>query len=121
MKYEVFTSSIKKTKTMSKQITLILMLALTTGLFANNNNENKAKLAVVKGKVLDQQESLTGVKIMVDNVPTTVYTDFDGNFILTNLTQGKHTISFSMVAYESKVIEIDLTESQNIEVKLDSK
>ncbi len=96
------------------------MLVLTTGLFANNN-ENKAKLSVVKGKVLDQQESLTGVKIMVDNVPTTVYTDFDGNFILTNLTQGKHTISFSMVAYENKVIEIDLTESQNIEVKLDSK
>lgn len=103
-----------------KQLILILALALTTGLVANNN-EGKAKLAVVKGKVLDQQESLTGVKIMVDNIPTTVYTDFDGNFILTNLTQGKHTISFSMVAYENKVIEIDLTESQNIEVKLDSK
>ncbi|MBI2279747.1 MAG: carboxypeptidase-like regulatory domain-containing protein [Bacteroidetes bacterium] len=103
-----------------KQLILILALALTTGLVANNN-EGKAKLAVVKGKVLDNQESLTGVKVMVDNVPTTVYTDFDGNFFINNLTIGKHTLSFSLVAYESKVIEIDVTASQNIEVKLDSK
>lgn len=103
-----------------KQISLILMLVLTVGLFANNN-ETIIKKAVVKGKVLDNHESLTGVKIMVDNIPTTVYTDFEGNFMLNNLTQGKHTFSFSMVAYENKIIEIDLTESQNIEVKLDSK
>ncbi len=103
-----------------RNILLVVVLGISATMFANNN-ETILKKAVVKGKVLDNHESLTGVKIMVDNIPTTVYTDFEGNFMLNNLTQGKHTFSFSMVAYENKIIEIDLTESQNIEVKLDSK
>lgn len=103
-----------------RNILLVVVLGISATMFANNN-ETILKKAVVKGKVLDNHESLTGVKIMVDNIPTTVYTDFEGNFLLNNLTQGKHTFSFSMVAYENKIIEIDLTELQHIEIKLDSK
>ena len=110
---------LKKLRNM-KNLLLVIVLGISATLFANNN-ETILKKVVVKGKVLDNQESLTGVKVLVDNIPTTIYTDFDGNFILSDLLQGKHTISFSMVAYETKVIEMDLTESQNIEVKLDSK
>lgn len=103
-----------------KNLLLVIVLGISATMFATNN-ETILKKVVVKGRVLDQKESLTGVKVLVDNVPTTIYTDFDGNFMLSNLLQGKHTISFSMVAYENKVIEMDLTESQNIEVKLNSK
>jgi hypothetical protein len=104
-----------------KQIALILTLVLSVSLFANNNNEKASKLVNIKGKVVDTHETLTGVQVMVDNVPTTVYTDFDGNFIINNLTPGKHQLKFSLVAYENKVIEINVEESQNIEVKLESK
>lgn len=101
---------------------VLLTLFIVTGVSANNKNKAKAnKNLSVSGKVYSGGEGLTGVKVMLDNEEMTVYTDFDGNFTINNLLPGKHTVSFSMVAYDSKVVTIDPQEENNLSVRLYSK
>lgn len=104
-----------------KNTLFALFLVLTVSVFANNNEAKKVKTTSFSGKVSDQVENLTGVKVMIDGVESTVYTDFDGNFTINDVPVGVHTVSFSLVAYESKSLEIDLTKNTSLEVVLNSK
>ena len=98
----------------------IALLSLTTG-FANNNEENKPKSYSITGKVIDNSESLTGVKVMLDNKEIVVYTDFDGNFVLENITPGEHTLSFSLITYDNKLITFNPINNSSLEVELETK
>lgn len=105
-----------------KNLILVTLLLFSATIFANNGNEAKEiKTTTFSGKVIDNKESLAGVKVMIDNKETIVYTDFDGNFTINNLPVGVHTISFSMVAYQNKEVKIDLLKENQVEVILESK
>lgn len=97
-----------------------LFLVLTVSVFANNDSKN-VKTTTFTGKVSDQTENLTGVKVIIDGKESFVYTDFDGNFTINDVPVGIHTISFSMVAYENKEIKVDLSKETTIDVQLSSK
>jgi len=99
-----------------KTITLILTFLAFTSVFANN--EDKPKSFSVSGKVIDKAESLTGVKVMLDNQELTVYTDFEGNFTIENVLEGEHTLSFSLITYNNKVVSINPSRSNLVEVEL---
>jgi len=98
----------------------IALLSLTTS-FANNNNNEKPKSFSISGKVVDNNESLTGVKIILDGKEVVVYTDFDGNFKLENILSGEHTISLSLITYNNKVITFDTKATSPLEIVLDAK
>ena len=102
---------------------LVLVIALfsITNLSANNNNEDKPKSFSISGKVLDNTESLTGVKVMLDNKEVVVYTDFEGNFTLQNVIEGEHTLSFSLIAYDNKQIIFNPKDNTQLEVELKEK
>ena len=85
-----------------RTIVLVISLFCVTAIFANNNNEKQSKKISIKGQVLDNTESLTGVKVILDNKETTVYTDFEGNFTIDNVLAGEHTLSFSLITYDGK-------------------
>ena len=104
-------------------IILVLVIALfsITNLSANNNNEDKPKSFSISGKVLDNTESLTGVKVMLDNKEVVVYTDFEGNFTLQNVIEGEHTLSFSLIAYDNKQIIFNPKDNTQLEVELKEK
>ena len=89
--------------------------------FENNNETTKIKTTTLKGKVVDNSESLTGVKVTIDNQETVVYTDFDGNFSLENVPVGLHKIELSLITYKNKEVEIDLSQENQIEIKLEAK
>ena len=99
---------------------VIALLSLTTA-FAGNNNEDKLKSFSITGKVVDNTESLTGVKIILDGKETVIYTDFDGNFTIENVLAGEHTISFSLITYNNKVITVNPTSNNNLEIELETK
>jgi hypothetical protein len=101
-----------------KTIAVILSFLAFTTVFANNNNEEKPKSFSVTGKVIDNKESLTGVKVMLDNQELTVYTDFEGNFTIDNVLEGEHTLSFSLVTYDNKVVTINPSRDKKVEVEL---
>lgn len=101
-------------------ILIIALLSLST-VFANNNNEEKSKRFSISGKVSDQVESLTGVKIILDGKELVVYTDFDGNFTIDNVLAGEHTISLSLIAYKNKQITFNTEAERNLEITLQEK
>ena len=72
----------------------------------------------VKGIVSDNltNETLAGAVITANNQK--IYTDLDGNFTLSNLCEGKCLINISMISYKDQTIEIDLHNSQTLEIKL---
>jgi len=104
-----------------RTIVLVIALFSLSTVFGGNNNEEKPKSFSISGKVIDNNESLTGVKVVLDGKETIVYTDFDGNFILDNVLAGEHTISFSLITYNNKVITFDPTKSNSLEIELETK
>ena len=101
-------------------ILIIALLSLSTA-FAGNNKEEKLKSFSINGKVEAFNESLAGVKIILDGKESVVYTDFDGNFIIENVLAGEHTLSISLITYNSKVITFNSTSTQNLEIQLQEK
>ena len=99
----------------------ITLLFLTTGFATNNNEEGKLKSFSISGKVFDSNESLTGVKVMLDGKEIIVYTDFDGNFTLENVLPGEHTVSFSLITYNNKEIKFNPANNNTLEIKMETK
>jgi len=104
-----------------KTIALVITLFSLTTLFGNNNNETNPKSFSISGKVVDSEESLTGVKIILDGKETVVYTDFDGNFTIDNVLAGEHTISVSLVTYNNKEITFNPTNNNTLNIELETK
>ena len=104
-----------------RTIVLVIALFSLSTVFGGNNNEDKPKSFSISGKVVDNNESLTGVKVMLDGKEAIVYTDFDGNFTLENVLAGEHTISFSLITYNNKEITLNPTTNNSLEIELETK
>jgi len=113
---------------MKKLATLLICFALVSSVFANNSNEegknteSPALTTKVSGKVIDRTtgESLAGVKIKLANSENSVYTDFDGNFEITNVRPGKTEIVASYISYQetTETIDVTLGNTNALEVKI---
>lgn len=105
---------------MKKSIFILgLLLILTNASFAGNN-----KTAVIQGKVIDNQgEPIAGATVYLEESNTTVYTDFDGEFIVKTPAKEVNTITVTMVSYTKKKSIVSLNQSKNepISIKLYSK
>ena len=79
-----------------------------------------AQQVTVNGQLTDSDtnEPLIGATISIDGGMGTV-TDYDGQYSL-KLDQGKHTLIFSYVSYETKEMEVDAQSDQVLNVKLSS-
>ncbi len=105
-----------------KFLAFIFSFLMVSTAFSNDNNEEKEpKIFSISGKVTDASEELTGVQILLDGKATTVYTDFEGNFTLTNVLAGEHTVTFSLVAYSNKEILFNPKNGKSLSVELTSK
>lgn len=103
--------------------TFILVIALLSfiNINANNNSDKELKSYSISGKVVDNKESLTGVKVMLDNKEIIVYTDFEGNFTIENVLEGSHTISLSLITYDNKEIIFNPKNDKSLTIELDAK
>lgn len=73
----------------------------------------------VTGKVTDNhQKALPGATVKLRNQKTTLLSDADGNFTLSNLSAGKYVISVSYLGYQSAEKAIELTQNQSINFTL---
>ncbi len=104
---------------MKKILSILILAAISFSVTANDGNKNeKLKMFTITGKVTDNHEGLTGVQVFVDGEPTNVFTDFDGNFTLENVLEGAHTVSFDMIAYENKAVQINTNNTNSIVVEM---
>lgn len=103
----------------------LFALAINGSAKAKVSPEVKAEAATevvntntLKGIVLDKitNESLAGVVVTANGQK--VYTDFDGNFSIQNICDGKCQIKISLISYEDQTIEVDANNAKSLQIKL---
>ncbi len=108
-------------------ITLVSFIAIAMNVSAKETAAPEAKPAaiaqtassnVLKGIVLDKltNESLAGV--VVTSNGQKVYTDLDGNFKIQNICDGKCQLKISLISYEDQIIEVDVRNTNSLQVML---
>lgn len=83
-----------------KKFFLIMLIAFAANTVIAGNTDPEAT-QTVKGQVLDEQGApLAGVEVIVEGVNKKVYTDFDGNFEVSQLKNGVYTLVFNFVSFK---------------------
>ncbi len=90
----------------------------------NNGNETAktSNTASVKGQVTDAKtgEALVGVLIKIDGTDQSTYTDFDGNFSISNISKEEHKISAELVSYKKCIgHKLNIQSKGSIQIKLE--
>lgn len=103
----------------------IVVITVTSASATNDNLSVPAATTTLSGQVLDKitGEALAGVKIILDKNDTEVYTDFDGNFTITEITTGNHEIKADLISYKSEQKSIEVTAACNtmkVEIEIDN-
>ncbi|MEO8796091.1 MAG: carboxypeptidase-like regulatory domain-containing protein, partial [Daejeonella sp.] len=78
------------------------------------------EMGKITGKVTDKKtgESLIGLTVKLEGTTKGVFTDVDGQYVLTGINPGKATLSFSYIGYNSKSIT-DILVKAGSSTKLD--
>lgn len=74
--------------------------------------------STINGKVVDQKtgETLIGATVLLEGTTKGAITDFDGNYMLTNIQPGKYNIICQFVSYETqRIADVMLIEGQKFE------
>jgi hypothetical protein len=109
---------------MKKTILSLLLIAAISFSFAGNeeSKETPAPATInVTGNVIDMVtgEALTGVEIIVEGTETKVYSDFDGNFTISNVKPGEYNIVASFISYKKSLVEdFNADGSKTLDIKL---
>ena len=83
------------------------------------NTDLKAQNCKLTGRVLSLKEPLIGASVSLENSSLGTVTDFEGNFILSDIPIGEHTIQISYVGY--KTISTKIFFQKDEIIKLDFK
>jgi len=67
----------------------------------------------VSGITVDALGSLPGVSILVKGTNKGEFSDFEGNFTITNVPEGKQTLIFSFIGYQTLEMEINVGSGDN--------
>lgn len=99
----------------------ILIFFMFVSLLAGNMvRANEPTDAHITGHVLDAltKEHLSFVNVQIKGTALGCLTDESGHFYLTNLPEGKHTVVFSMMGYESVEKEVTLHRDTLVEINV---
>ena len=85
---------------------LILFLGLPGVL---NSNAFQVNGSVIKGKVTDPTgNALIGAGVAIENTFLGMHTGSDGTYFIAGLRDGKYTLTFSFIGYDTQVKEVNL-------------
>lgn len=109
---------------MKKLIFALFILVASANMFAGQTatNETLSTQAAVNnsitGKIVDKdtKEGLAGVSVVANGQK--VYTDFDGNFTISNLCGANCELSINLISYETKTVSVNLAENNALAVDL---
>ncbi|MEZ4883631.1 MAG: TonB-dependent receptor [Chitinophagales bacterium] len=76
-----------------------------------------AQIAIVRGKVVKQSTNEPIPYVNITAAKNGIQSDFNGEYQL-NLTEGKHTLKFSFIGFETQQIEVTLVENQIQELNI---
>ena len=94
-------------------------IAEKEGIKDNKTTSSSATTISISGTVLDMNtgEALTGVEVTIDGTDIKAYSDFDGNFTISELSPGEYDIVASFISYKKSLVE-DFNADGNQQVKI---
>ncbi|WP_297705858.1 carboxypeptidase-like regulatory domain-containing protein [uncultured Eudoraea sp.] len=95
-----------------KNLALIFSLFITTLMFSQQQG-------TVAGTILDKElnnEPLLFANINIKNTPTTVQTNFHGNFEIHDINPGNYTLVVSYLGYETIEVPIIIEENKTTQI-----
>jgi uncharacterized surface anchored protein len=99
----------------------IMVSLLLPGKAMASDTENKEKnLVSVTGQVIDKNtgEALAGVLLRIEESGSTLYTDFEGGFEITDIYPGTYNINVSFISYQSEKVKLDLNGDDPVRISL---
>jgi hypothetical protein len=113
---------------MKRLVLSVLFVAFLGFAFAENEGvkdtktpATPAKTVNVTGTVVDMNtgEALTGVEIKVEGTNIKAYSDFDGNFTISQLTPGEYNLVASFISYKKSLVEdFNADGAHDLQIKL---
>ncbi len=75
---------------------------------------------VLKGKIVEEgsDQTLSGVKVIIQGSDLFTYTDENGEFVFENLPSGDVNVVFSLVSFQNASIEVKVEAGQESNVEL---
>ncbi|HOG20047.1 MAG TPA: carboxypeptidase-like regulatory domain-containing protein [Salinivirgaceae bacterium] len=115
---------------MKTTLFIIAITFLSISAYAEDNKTDKnvktdateyvdnVKSVNISGIITDKKshELLAGAAIFIDG--TKYYSDLEGNFNISNIKPGKHTVKVELISYQSIEIEIEVQANQKISIDL---
>ncbi|WP_347838995.1 TonB-dependent receptor domain-containing protein [uncultured Draconibacterium sp.] len=94
---------------------VISILLLIQGLVVTAQN------GTIKGTVIDAKtkEALIGTTVLIKGTTQGTITDFDGNYVIPNVTAGTHTIAVSFISYDTQEFQVEVTAGQETTLNVD--
>jgi outer membrane receptor protein involved in Fe transport len=82
-----------------KFVITLVIIAFTKVVFSQNSS--------IKGKVIDKLtgEALPGAMIKIEGTTNGSLADFDGNYVLKNITSGTYSLVFSYISYKTMIVK----------------
>ena len=122
--------TIIKNTFMKTTLFIIAITFLSISAYAEDNKTDKnvktdateyvdnVKSVNISGIITDKKshELLAGAAIFIDG--TKYYSDLEGNFNISNIKPGKHTVKVELISYQSIEIEIEVQANQKISIDL---
>lgn len=89
-----------------------------TLLFVALATATQAQTGKITGKVLDAEtgEDLIGVTVLIQGTSIGSATDFEGNFSISNVPVGKHSLVFSFISYNKKIVDSVVVKDKEVVV-----
>ncbi len=122
---------LKYLKNYKMKLTVLLVAVMGLLCFSSVKGEKKVEKKITEsttvnslsGTIADEitGETLVGVKVSIDGMNVSTYTDFDGCFKFENVKEGEYTVSASLISYQiakSKKITVDTSSSKKISLKM---
>lgn len=74
----------------------------------------------LKGVIMDEERStpLLGVNVTIEDINIGTATDKEGKFFISGIPAGNYLLTFSMVGYEHKAVNIIISDNETIELKI---
>ncbi|NBC57631.1 MAG: TonB-dependent receptor [Bacteroidetes bacterium] len=90
--------------------TMVFILLFTLTATGQDNNGSISGLVLGQG----QKSPLPGTNVVIKALNIGTTTDFDGNFLLTAVPEGKHELKIYYLGFITKTIEIDVISDENL-------
>ncbi len=99
--------------------TILLNLSLSIAVFFFAAPVAFAQNGTIKGKVIDAetQETCIGASIMIEGTSKGTAADLDGNFMLTDIPAGTHTLIVSYISYKTLTKNVAVESGKETEVE----